>query len=91
MKTFVLCSSLVALVASGANGFAPANTNTNPRCSATRMASASTSEDDQSSRRGFLAKSLLTYTAAALATTGVLAPLPAHAAAGDKVNAKLKG
>ena len=92
MKTSVLCSSLVALMSStDVHGFAPSRVNS--AASATRVA-ASSSDNEGDSRRQFLSQTLatgFTYSAAALASTGVLAPLPANAAsAQDKVNARLK-
>mmetsp|Transcript_7145 Transcript_7145/g.14609 ORF Transcript_7145/g.14609 Transcript_7145/m.14609 type:complete len:302 (-) Transcript_7145:227-1132(-) len=92
MKTSVLCSSLVALMTStDVHGFAPSRVNS--AASATRVA-ASSSDNEGDSRRQFLSQTLatgFTYSAAALASTGVLAPLPANAAnAQDKVNARLK-
>mmetsp|Transcript_3834 Transcript_3834/g.10897 ORF Transcript_3834/g.10897 Transcript_3834/m.10897 type:complete len:297 (+) Transcript_3834:162-1052(+) len=86
MKTSVLCSSLVALMASNVNGFAP----TNPTASSASSTQISAIAEEGDSRREFFSKSLASYTAAALVSTGVLAPLPANAAAADKVNAKLK-
>eukprot|EP00536_Pseudo-nitzschia_multiseries_P010975 jgi/Psemu1/204681/e_gw1.354.64.1 len=73
-------------MASNVNGFAPAN----PAATAVSSTQIAAAAEDGDSRRDFLSKSLATYTAAALASTGVLAPLPANAAAADKVNAKLK-
>jgi len=86
MKTSLLCSSLVALMASNVQGFAPTTINT----ASTTSTQISANAEEGDSRREFFSKSLATYTAAALASTGVLAPLPANAAAADKVNAKLK-
>lgn len=103
MKISLLCSSLsLALTAtslSGVNGFAlsnaPSSAMTTSTSTSTRMAAASGDEEEGGdSRRQFLAQTLatgFTYSAAALASTGVLAPLPANAAsAQDKVNTKLK-
>lgn len=87
MKTSILCSTLFALVASsGVSGFAP--TNNGAAATITQLA-ASTNDKEGDSRRQFL--SGLTYSAAALASTGVLAPMPANAANAEaKVNARLK-
>lgn len=87
MKTSILCSTLFALVASsGVSGFVP--TNNGAAATITQLA-ASTNDKEGDSRRQFL--SGLTYSAAALASTGVLAPMPANAANAEaKVNARLK-
>jgi len=62
--------------------------------STTQIAASTEDNNNGDSRRQFMSKTLATgfaYSAAALATTGVLAPLPANAAsAQDKVNARLK-
>ena len=92
MKASLLCSSLFALMASSdVSGFALSNSKSTT--STTQMSASA--EDEGDSRRKFLSQALatgFTYSAAALATTGVLAPpQPANAAsAADKVNAKLK-
>lgn len=101
MKTSILCTSLFALMASSAvSGFAPSSvaskstttTQTQTQISAT---SANNNDDEGDSRRQFLSQALatgFTFSAAALATTGVLAPLPANAASAEsKINARLKG
>jgi len=93
MKTSILCSTLFALVtSSGVSGFAPSSANT-AATTTTRIA-ASANDDEGDSRRNFFSKSLATglvYSAAALASTGVLAPLPANAASAEaKVNARLQ-
>ena len=95
MKISLLCSSLsLALMtaSSGVSGFALSNTPSTT--TSTQIAASSNSNDEGDSRREFLTQTLatgFTYSAAALASTGVLAPLPANAAsAQDKVNAKLK-
>ncbi len=86
MKTSIFCSSLITLMASSdVSGFAPSKS----------VSSGTTTQiaaiNDAESRRKFLSNSFATYSAAALASTGVLAPLPANAAsAQDKVNAKLR-
>ena len=89
MKTFILCSSLVAFLAStDVSGFAPASVKST---TTTTTQIAAVANDEADSRRGFLSKSFATYSAAALASTGVLAPLPANAASAEaKVNARLK-
>lgn len=89
MKTFILCSSLVAFLAStDVSGFAPASVKS---ATTTTTQIAAVANDEADSRRGFLSKSFATYSAAALASTGVLAPLPANAASAEaKVNARLK-
>lgn len=89
MKTFILCSSLVAFLAStDVSGFAPASVKST---ATTTTQIAAVANDEADSRRGFLSKSFATYSAAALASTGVLAPLPANAASAEaKVNARLK-
>mmetsp|Transcript_2093 Transcript_2093/g.4938 ORF Transcript_2093/g.4938 Transcript_2093/m.4938 type:complete len:297 (-) Transcript_2093:1591-2481(-) len=86
MKTSILCSSLITLMASSdVSGFAPSKSVSSG--TTTQIAAVN---DEGESRRKFLSNSFATYTAAALASTGVLAPLPANAAAADKVNARLK-
>ena len=92
MKTSILCSSLFALMASSdVSGFAPSNS---AATTATTQIAASANENEGDSRREFFKQAAatgFTYSAAALASTGVLAPLPANAAdASAKVNAKLK-
>jgi hypothetical protein len=91
MKTSILCTSLFALMASSeVSGFAPASKSS--ASTTTQISAAANDEGD--SRRQFLSQALatgFTYSAAALATTGVLAPLPANAASAEsKVNARLK-
>jgi len=91
MKASLVCSTLVALMASSdVSGFAPSTTSSTSTSTSTQIA-ASAEEGD--SRRKFISKTLatgFTYSAAALTTTGVLAPLPANASAQDKVNTRLK-
>ena len=91
MKTSLVCSTLVALMASSdVSGFAPSNAAATS--TSTTQIAASAAEDGDS-RRKFISKTLATgfaYSAAALATTGVLAPLPANASAESKVNTRLK-
>lgn len=95
MKSSLLCSSLFALMASSdVSGFALSNSKSTTTSSTTTQIAAS-AEDEGDSRRKFLSQALatgFTYSAAALATTGVLAPpQPANAASAEaKVNAKLK-
>lgn len=84
MKTSIMSASLVALMANGANGFTTPSNHPSTTASSTRIAA------ESDSRRQFFSKGF-TYSAAALASTGVLAPLPANASPLDKVNAKLKG
>ena len=87
MKTSILCTSLVTLMAStDVSGFAPSQ----PTSVGTSTQIAAIN-DEADSRREFLSKSFATYSAAALASTGVLAPLPANAASAEaKINARLK-
>lgn len=100
MKISFVCSSLtLALMASssGVSGFALSSKTA--ATTSTQIAAASNNNnnnhvDEGDSRREFLTRTLatgFTYSAAALASTGVLAPLPANAAsAADKINTKLK-
>ena len=102
MKTSILCTSLFALMASSAvSGFAPSVASNSATTTQIFSAPASNNnnnnvgdDDEGDSRRQFLSQALatgFTFSAAALATTGVLAPLPANAASAEsKVNAKLK-
>jgi hypothetical protein len=85
MKTSLLCTTFVAMMgSSGVHGFAPSK-------AATTATSTTQIAAEGDSRRNFFVNGL-TYTAAALASTGVLAPLPANAASAEaKVNAKLNG
>ena len=87
MKTSIVCTSLITLMAStDVSGFAPSQSNV--AGSTTQLAAIN---DEADSRREFLSKSFATYSAAALASTGVLAPLPANAANAEaKINARLK-
>jgi len=80
-----LCSILsFAMMATGASGFALSQA---PSKTTTTQIAASMN-DEGNSRREFFAQTL---SAAALASTGVLAPLPANAAsAADKVNQRLQ-
>jgi len=93
MKTSLLCSSLYALMASSdVSGFALSKSASTSTSTTTQIAA--TVNDEGDSRRGFLSQSLatgFTFSAAALASTGVLAPPPANAASAEsKVNARLK-
>ena len=89
MKTSLVCSSLVALMASSpeVSGFTPLSTTATTSASTQLKATS----DEGDSRRQFLSQSFATYSAAALASTGVLAPLPANAASAEaKINQRLK-
>lgn len=97
MKISLLCSSIsIALMASssGVSGFALSKTASTRSVATTTQIAAASNNDEGDSRREFLTQTLATgfsYSAAALASTGVLAPLPANAASQqEKVNARLK-
>jgi len=92
--TSLLCSTFLL---SAVSGFTPTSITTttpsNTQVQASPNNNDETETNDSDSRRQFMSKTLATvasYSVASTAGLGVLAPLPANAAAADKVNARLR-